>query len=206
MGDPAPEEIVSLARISICVAIRNEAQLKQEFQSAIRSGAELSLIREAVLQTYLFAGYAATINAFILLNEIHPDRDQFWSETQPSSLSAWRERGEVLCRQIYGSQYESLVHNMKQLHPDLADWMIVEGYGKVLSRPFLSPLVRELLIVGMTAALQVERQFYSHVRGALHAGASSKQIHSVLEQVQPYVARDVYGHYQLIVNGILRTE
>ncbi len=28
---------------------------------------------------------------------------------------------------------------MKQLHPDLADWMIWEGYGKVLARPFLSP-------------------------------------------------------------------
>src|SRR5688572_28294089 len=123
---------------------------------ALKQGLSLLMIREAVLQSYLFAGYAAAINALILLNEIAGSDREFWRELEGSSED-WKVRGEELCKRVYGSQYENLFHNMKQLHPDLADWMIEEGYGKVLARPFLSPEVRELLIVATTAVLQVER-------------------------------------------------
>jgi 4-carboxymuconolactone decarboxylase len=92
---------------------------------------------------------------------------------------------------------------MKQLHPDLSDWMIREGYGKVLARPFLSPVVRELLIVAMTAVLQAERQFYSHVRGALNVGASASQIGEVFEQLRPFLAEDAFQRYQFILHGLL---
>jgi 4-carboxymuconolactone decarboxylase len=155
------------------------------------------------LQTYLFAGYPATINAFILLNEVAGSDREFLRE-EPASLEQWQERGEEFCRKVYGSQYESLIHNMKQLHPDLADWMILEGYGKVLSRPFLSPAVRELLTIAMTAVQQVERQFYSHVRGALNVGASPQQITSVFDQVKSYLDENAYRHYQQILNSLLR--
>ncbi len=90
-----------------------------------------------------------------------------------------------MCRRIYGKHYEKLVENMHQLHPDLGEWMIWEGYGKVLSRPFLSPRVRELLIVAMTAVLQVERQFHSHVKGALHVGASREETAPRLPRGRP---------------------
>jgi alkylhydroperoxidase/carboxymuconolactone decarboxylase family protein YurZ len=92
---------------------------------------------------------------------------------------------------------------MKRLHPDLADWMIQEGYGKVLARPFLSPMVRELLIVAMTAALQTDRQFYSHARGALNAGADPKLLTSLFEHVKPYIAEDAFHRYQLILDALL---
>jgi 4-carboxymuconolactone decarboxylase len=201
--EPSHEQILMLARISSCVALRDEAKLREEFQLALPS-LPIEQIREAVLQTYLFAGYAATINAFLLLNEVAGSDTEFLRE-EPGSLEQWKKRGEDLCRKIYGSQYESLVHNMKRLHPDLADWMIWEGYGKVLSRPFLSPVVRELLIVAMTAVLRVERQFYSHVRGALNVGASPQQISSVFEEMKSYLDENAYKHYQKILNSLLRS-
>ena len=204
MPDPSPEQVLTLARISSCVALRDEPKLREEFQIALKQGIPIKQIREAVLQTYLFAGYAATINAFILLNEVTGDDPEFFPR-EHGSLEEWKSQGEELCRKVYGSQYENLVHNMKQLHPELADWMILEGYGKVLSRPFLSPVVRELLIVAMTAVLRVERQFYSHVRGALNVGASPQQISSVFEAVKPYLDENAYGHYQQILNSLLRS-
>ena len=94
-----------------------------------------------------------------------------------------------LCRKIYAGQYSRLVGNMKRLHPDLADWMIQEGYGKVLSRPFLSLRVRELLIVAMTAVLQVERQFHSHVKGALQVGATEEEVRLVFREVEPFIKK-----------------
>ncbi|MCI0416852.1 carboxymuconolactone decarboxylase family protein [bacterium] len=201
MPDPSLEQILALVRISSCVALRNEPGLRKEFQEALQGGLPITQIREAVLQTYLFAGYAATINAFILLNDLAPGNTEFLRE-ESASYEHWQRRGEELCQKIYGSQYEKLVQNMKQLHPDLSDWMIQEGYGKVLSRPFLSPVVRELLIVAMTAVLQVERQFYSHVRGALNVGASPQQVSSVFEEVQPYIEEDTYRRFKVILTRV----
>lgn len=181
--EPDLSQILFLVRISVRLGLREEGALKTELQAALQQNVPLLLIRETILQAYLFAGYAATINAFHALNELLPDDYAFLRE-EDESLELWKERGNQLCRQIYGENFEKLVINMNRLHPDLADWMIWEGYGKVLSRPFLSPRVRELLIVGMTAALQTERQFHSHVRGALHVGATAIELRRVLEAVQ----------------------
>jgi alkylhydroperoxidase/carboxymuconolactone decarboxylase family protein YurZ len=180
--EPGTDQIYCLVRISACIALRNETALKKELQSALDQKVPVLLIRESILQTYLFAGYAATINAFHTLNELIPEDSNFLTE-KSGSVESWKERGEELCRKIYGDQFERLVKNMNRLHPDLADWMIWEGYGKVLSRPFLSPRVRELLIVAMTAVLEVDRQFHSHVRGALHVGATSDELKRVLNEV-----------------------
>src|SRR5262245_22841065 len=166
--DPSAPQVHLLARISACVALRDEAKLKLKLKKALPK-VPVTMIREVILQTYLFAGYASTINAFIVLNEMTNSPDFVFDPD--ASMQSWRERGEELCHKIYDDQYEKLVLNMNALHPDLADWMIWEGYGKVLSRPFLSPKVRELLIVAMTAVLGVKRQFHSHVRGAMHVGA-----------------------------------
>ena len=200
------DQITPLIRISICVALQDEQNLRKEFENALRAKLELPLIREAVLQTYLFAGYAAAINAFILLNEIagtEPDQNTFWQETT-QDLQDWKERGQELCQKIYGSQYEKLFHNMKQLHPDLADWMIWEGYGKVLSRPFLSPRVRELLIVAMTAALHAERQFHSHVRGALHVGATPEELRAVVEELKHFLPENILARYYDLLMQFVR--
>jgi 4-carboxymuconolactone decarboxylase len=61
--------------------------------------------------------------------------------------------------------------------------MLVEGYGKVLGRPGLSLRRRELCIVAMLArqGRRVERQLYSHLRGALNAGASRAEVDEALE-------------------------
>jgi alkylhydroperoxidase/carboxymuconolactone decarboxylase family protein YurZ len=198
-GDPAFVHILSLVRICALVGLRNESKLKLELQSALQQKTSLLLIREAILQTYLFAGYAATINAFLVLNQLVGDSTDFLREDN-SSLEIWKKRGEKLCRQIYDDQFDKLTQNISLLHPDLAEWMICEGYGKVLARPFLSPRVRELLIVGMTAVLQVERQYFSHVKGALHVGATGAELRRVLQEV----AAD--PHYKNILESLLSSQ
>lgn len=178
-------ELRALVRISACVGLRDEQQLEREFRDALRKRVPPRMIREAILQSYLFAGYAAAINAFILFNQLSPGAEFF--QEKGGSMAEWKRRGARLCKQIYGMQYGKLVANMKTLHPDLAEWMLWEGYGKVLSRPFLAPRIRELLIVATTAVLNVERQFHSHVRGALHVGATAKELRETLQQVEVWM-------------------
>ncbi len=194
------DELLSLARISACVALRKESRLKREFREALRK-IPVTLIRETILQTYLFAGYAAAINAFIILNGLTSDSAVLTE--QGGSTDEWERRGTRLCRKIYAGQYTRLTANMKRLHPDLADWMIREGYGKVLSRPFLSPRVRELLIVAMTAVLDVERQFHSHVKGALHVGATDEEVRLVFREVEPLVRKKSIASLRKLLDQII---
>jgi 4-carboxymuconolactone decarboxylase len=82
---------------------------------------------------------------------------------------------------VYGASYERLRTNIRALHPELDEWMIVEGYGKVLSRPGLDLARRELCIVAACAAAGQERQLHSHLHGAVNAGASAETISAVLD-------------------------
>lgn len=196
--------IHALARISAYVGLRDEEGLRDELAKALQSGVSVLQIREAILQSYLFAGYAAAINAFIVLNGL-TEESEFQTERE-ASLEDWKARGTELCRRIYDNQFERLVRNMKGLHPELAEWMIWEGYGKVLSRPFLSPKVRELLIVAMTAALNTERQFYSHVRGALHVGVAPDELREVFRQIVPLMDASTIPAFERILDQILSTK
>jgi 4-carboxymuconolactone decarboxylase len=82
--------------------------------------------------------------------------------------------------------------------------MIVEGYGKVLGRPALDLLRRELCVVAACAALGQDRQLHSHLHGAIHAGASQAQVSETLAAVADFVApRDAerFAHLWSHVRG-----
>jgi alkylhydroperoxidase/carboxymuconolactone decarboxylase family protein YurZ len=69
---------------------------------------------------------------------------------------------------------------VRALHPALDLWMIVDGYGKTLSRPGLDLRHREFCSVGMLMPQRVPRQLVAHLRGALNAGASAAELDEVL--------------------------
>jgi 4-carboxymuconolactone decarboxylase len=129
-------------------------------------------LEEALLQVYLFAGYPRAIEALLLLARTWPARDR----SRPVARSLWRRRGTELCRVVYGHRYERMQASIRAAHPDLAAWMIEEGYGKVLSRSGLQPAQRELCAVAVLAAIAAPRQLRAHVRGALNAGAPPEEI------------------------------
>jgi alkylhydroperoxidase/carboxymuconolactone decarboxylase family protein YurZ len=64
-------------------------------------------------------------------------------------------------------------------------WMIVEGYGKVLSRPGLDLATRELCIVALLAPQDAAPQLYSHLRGALNAGAAESDVDEAVALILP---------------------
>jgi 4-carboxymuconolactone decarboxylase len=84
---------------------------------------------------------------------------------------------------VYGEMYERLRVNIRGLHPELDEWMIVEGYGKVLSRPGLDLARRELCIVAACAATKQDRQLHSHLHGALNVGVAAKTLHDAIESL-----------------------
>jgi 4-carboxymuconolactone decarboxylase len=143
-------------------------------------------IEELLLQTYLFAGFPRTINAFFTWQgwASRDGRERGERRVEGGSAEALRERGEALCRRVYGEHYEPLRIRLERLHPEIAEWTLVEGYGKVLGRPGSpGPRMRELAAVGALIALDAGRQLAAHLRGALHVGVPEAVLVSVAREV-----------------------
>lgn len=143
-------------------------------------------IEELLLQTYLFAGFPRALNGMREWRRIAG------APADPGAgdvAAAERRRaGEATCARVYGGMYERLRVNIRALHPLLDDWMIEEGYGKVLSRPALDLGRRELCIVAACAATAQDRQLQSHPHGARNAGVADAVITATLRSLDGMVA------------------
>lgn len=134
-------------------------------------------IYEIMLQSYLFLGYPRAIEGLRLLQRHFPRFKPPGAEgIDAESTRRWQERGESLCRQTYDSNYERLRERMRILSPDLDQWMVWEGYGKVLSRPGAPSALRELCTCAALVVTGDMVQLHSHYRGALNAGASLRML------------------------------
>ena len=139
----------SLVRISAALASRDEAALTSAFEEA--SGvADNRQVEEVLLQSYLFLGFPASLNGMTAWRRFS---DTVPSAPQELDCVGWADRGHEVCGSVYAGQYEKLRETVRALHPDLEQWMVVEGYGKVLGRPGLPLTTRELCIVASLAVL-----------------------------------------------------
>jgi 4-carboxymuconolactone decarboxylase len=143
--------IRALVRLAAAIAGGTEAAVRSEVD-VCATVADHGLVEEIILQSYLFAGFPRALNAMrawrAATGELPADEDP----AARGGVAEWRRDGERACAVVYGDAYERLRDNIRALHPLFDEWMIVEGYGKVLSRPALDLKTRELAIVAACAA------------------------------------------------------
>ncbi len=171
----APERAALIA-VSAALATGNADRLKDVLQRSAGSARHIE-VEEVILQSYLFLGYPAALNGFAAWRDFAHESP----EATQDDLTVWRDRGQEVCSAVYGGQYPRLRENIRDLHPDMERWMVGEGYGKVLGRPALGLVDRELCIAALLAVLNVPTQLYSHLRGALNVGASPGEVDQALE-------------------------
>lgn len=170
--------VEALLETSAALGARDPESLAAALERAARQ-ADGQAVEEALLQSYLFLGYPAALEAFALWRTVS-GAEAGAAREDVLSRAAWRDRGREVCRRVYGGAYDGLRANVRALHPDMERWMVEEGYGKVLGRPGLALPVRELCIVALLAALDAPRQLHSHLRGALNAEASPEAVEGAL--------------------------
>jgi 4-carboxymuconolactone decarboxylase len=151
-------------------------------------------IYETLLQNYLFAGYPSALLSLKVLKEVYPNKKL--TKAADMNLYHFRKRGEANCKKVYGHKFEKLIGNVKNFSPDMAEWLVLEGYGKVLGRKGLTFKERELCIVAILAAMKYEEQLYSHINGAFRAKASIEEIRSVIKNLS------FFGNKNLSVFGL----
>lgn len=180
-----------LSFISACQAVGDFQTLKGAFKWALDSGVDAVEIYEVLLQGHLFIGYPKALESFFVYNEVLVGS----GSTIPADAiyenwdhKCFKSRGLETARKVYSDNLDLVLRNIDRLAPDLASGMINEGYGRIISRPGLDLVARELAIVSMLTVSDMPRQLYSHVRGASNVGAKKRQIRAVINQCSFHVA------------------
>ena len=192
-----------LVRIAGAIAGSPEGQVRSLMSEAVDKVDPVS-VEEIILQSYLFAGFPRTLNAMRMWRVVSerpaPDTDP---EAAAEDFDLWRRRGAETCAIVYGEAYEKLRQNVCQLHPALDEWMIVDGYGKVLARPGVDLRTRELCVVAACAVSGQQRQLHSHLHGALNAGSSPGEIGAVLDALGDLISRDDLARYRQLLQKVV---
>lgn len=158
---------------------------REDIRECLSGGIDQNEVREAILQVFLHAGYPATLEGLFILqdilgNENNPPAGEFM---ESAIAEKWYKMGLETCRAVYRDKFEKLVKNVEGLSPDLAMWMVTEGYGKVLSRPGLDLAAREMISAAVLAMGDFPRQLHSHLQGALNTGASIEELEELLDKL-----------------------
>lgn len=170
---------------SASVALADERAMGEAITRGRDSGVTAEMFYEIVLQSYLFLGFPRMLNAAETLDRVFPATHNGMKLAQIDSTESaeWFDRGVKLCREVYADKYESLMDRVAAMAPEVFRWMIIEGYGKVLSRPVVDIVSRELSIVAFLMMENREKQLQSHIMGALNVGAPVSLIRTVVEDI-----------------------
>lgn len=146
--------------------------------------------REVVLQAHLFAGFPRVVEACEVLSEAGGLGTPEPEEAAPQGDCF--DTGRALFERVYDRRAQAVRDTLQAYHPTLERWIEGHAYGRVLGRPGLGADRRELCAVASLAALEQDRQLASHVRGALHCGASAEEVEGALACVRDLLDEEVW--------------
>ncbi|MEP6493784.1 MAG: carboxymuconolactone decarboxylase family protein [bacterium] len=194
----------ALVRLSAVVTAGSDLEIRAEIVKAARDVPAV-WVEELLLQSYLFAGFPRALNAAREWRRLCPVSVGS-PDDRPHDVEAWRAAGVETCAAVYGSMYDKLRENIRSLHPLLDEWMVTEGYGKVLSRPGLDLPRRELCIVAACAAARQDRQLLSHLHGALNVGVEETVIGEAIAAIAGLLGDDRAKSVRLLWSRVAKGE
>jgi len=194
-----------LSILSAAIAVCSEDLTETILLFLKKDGFNRDAIYETVLQSYLFLGFPRMIEGAIVFNKVFGDFEEGNKIEKISSDEAelWFSNGIKLCQQVYGTNYEILKNRFENISPEIFRWMVIEGYGKVLSRPKMTHIERELAEVAALIVDGRERQLLSHIMGSLNVGAKMELIKEVNLDIKPLAGNKNFELAEKIINDVL---
>ncbi len=106
------------------------------------------------------------------------------------------DRGWKKLRETNETAARQLLDSLGDVAPDLGRYIVEFAYGDVLSRPGLDPGSRELVSIGILAALgNAASQLETHIHSALNVGCTREEI------VETLIQTAVYAGFPAALNG-----
>ena len=198
------KQVRLLALFSAVITYGQEELTEETIRYLDKNEINRTAINEAILQSYLFLGFPRMIDATLAYNKVFGDQSENTDIDRISLRESekWYTEGKALCRRVYGNNYERLKKRFIAMSPDVFRWMVLEGYGKVLNRPGMSHIERELAEVAALIVDKRERQLISHVMGSLNVGASIGLIKKVNEDIKPLSGDEAFTRAESIISEI----
>ncbi len=201
--NPPDEATLALLAVAAGIAHGDRDALHDAVTQAVEVQLAPEVVDELLLQSVLTVGWPRALSAAATWRRVSPhvapgeDPDEDYARA-----TAWEARGETTCRTVYGANYDKLRANVRALHPALDRWMLVEGYGRTLSRPALDLRRRELCTVTQCAVLDVPAQLHSHLKGAVHAGATEAEVQAALDAARPHQSARLAHDCQMLWEAV----
>lgn len=189
-----------LAQILALVVLGRWDALKKILRVSAEKKLPLESVREILLQAHLFAGFPRTIEAFETLSSVIAS-GAFDTSRKNGNSTVSAISGEALFEKIYASKSQDVLNRIAFHHPELKNWILEHAYGRVLSRPALSPKQRELASVAALVVSRQWKQLLSHLRGAIRCGASTEEITAVFRSIRPFCPAPTLAKARRIFQG-----
>jgi 4-carboxymuconolactone decarboxylase len=110
------------------------------------------------------------------------------------------DKGIEALKKITGPSGEAVVEGLKDIAPDLADWVIEFSYGTILSRPNIDFRLRQFVTVAaLTAMGTATPQLKVQINGALNVGCKPEEIIEVILQMA------IFAGFPAVINAINAT-
>jgi 4-carboxymuconolactone decarboxylase len=193
--EPATREAPNAARlrrllvVAAAGACGDLALVESETRAALAEGVERERVEETLLQLVPYAGFPRALSAFasarpVLGPSLAPRSPLFGHyrlDEEPSP-----HLGLETFHAVYADAAPRVAERLTDLHPVLPAWTLEFAYGRVLSRPVLPLLDRELLAVAILTALgRCDDALVGHARAALRLGATREDVDAAVGAV-PY--------------------
>ena len=176
-----PATMKALLDVAAALNDASADELAGLFAAAREQGVPPAWLEELVLHSVLLVGYPRALQAAGALRRVMPEIVEVGDAADYTAWPAWQERAEATCRKIYGTTYDQLVKNLGALHPALLASVMIDGYGRIISRPGLEMKLRELCTIAALVAQGAPAQLHSHLRGAHRQGATPDEITAAIE-------------------------
>ncbi len=97
------------------------------------------------------------------------------------------KKGIKVLEKITRTDGKEVIDSLKDIAPDLANFIIEFSYGDILSREGLDLKTKELATVAALTALgNAKPQLKVHIKGCINVGCTSKEIVEIIIQMAVY--------------------
>jgi alkylhydroperoxidase/carboxymuconolactone decarboxylase family protein YurZ len=171
------------AGVSALYALGDRDQALQLIRLALRKdGLPLRFFAELFIHLSLFLGIPAMLDGLERLQRLEGTR-LFLKKIKKTAGS--RRTGMRIFKRIYGTNTSRVLSKLRNIHPEVAEWIVRDAYGKIFKRRGMTLAEREVVNIVVLGIHSFRPQFMSHVRGGYLVGISTAALNDIFKFIVP---------------------
>lgn len=189
-----------LCQVASCISAKKFSKLDDIINECKINSISGQLVYETILQTYLFNGFPAAISGLQSFRKIYGYKIKLNHKIY--DVSDFEKSGLKNVNKVYLKKTSKLLNSFNELSPDIKEWMIIEGYGKVKGRIWIDLKDRELLNVAMLCTNYYKNQLMAHIRGSIFTGNNRADVIEAIELTKKYNIKSNIKNALKLANGV----